>query len=155
MEMEIFVVTNLDAENSEEVIRKLGSVLLENGFVKPSFIPATIERERSVPTGLELMGGINVALPHAGVEHVIKPALAVAKLKKEVEFRRMDEPESKIPVRIVFMPAIENPHSYIVTLQKLVEIFKNPDLMREIAGRENPNEIKSLLASHLARILSR
>ncbi|RLG40152.1 MAG: PTS sugar transporter subunit IIA [Thermoproteota archaeon] len=151
-EMDILVIRDLEAENSEEVIKELGSLLLEGGFVKPSFIPATIEREKSVPTGLELMGGINVALPHAGVEHVIRPALAVAKLKKEVKFRRMDEPDSEIWVKIVFMPAIKDPHSYIIILQKLVEIFKNPKLMKEIAETDEPSKIRSLLATYLAKI---
>lgn len=148
-EMEIIVMMELESKSSGEIIKELGSALLNKGYVKKSFISATIEREKSVPTGLELMGGNNVALPHAGVEHVIKPALAMAKLKKEVKFRKMDDPDAEIPVKLVFMPAIKDPHSYIVTLQKLVNVFKNPELIREIMESDDPEEIKRLLASHL------
>ncbi len=149
-DMEIIVVMSLEADSSKEIIKELGSILLKRGFVKPTFISATIEREKSVPTGLELMGGTNVALPHAGVEHVIKPALAMAKLRKEVKFRKMDDPDTEIPVKLVFMPAIKDPHSYIITLQKLVDVFKNPELIREIMESDDPEEIRKLLASHLA-----
>jgi len=149
-EMEIIVVMNLRAGSSKEVIEELGSILLRRGFVKNSFIPATIEREKTVPTGLELMGGTNVALPHAGVEHVIRPALAMAKLEKEVKFRKMDDPDKEIPVKLVFMPAIKDPHSYIAILQKLVNVFKDPELIREIMRTKDSEEVKELLASHLA-----
>ncbi len=151
-EGDLVIITDLDVKNFEEVIKELGSILIKRGFVKPSFIPATIEREKSVPTGLELSGGINVALPHAGVEHVIRPALGVAKLKREVIFRKMDDPEAEIPVKIVFMPAIEDPHSYIVTLQKLVNIFKNPEIIKKIAESNEADEIREILAQHLIRL---
>ena len=148
-EMDILVILDLNAESAEDVITSLGSLLERNGFVKPTFIPATLEREKSVPTGLELQGGINAALPHAGVEHVNRPALVVARLKKEVLFRKMDDPEASIPVKLVFMPAIKDPHSYITTLMKLVDVFKDPETVKKLVEAKSEEEVVEILKEKL------
>ena len=148
-DMDILVVLEMDSSSAEEVIRKLGKLLEEKGYVKDTFVQATIEREKSVPTGLELAGGVNAALPHAGVEHVNKPALAVARLKRPVTFRRMDEPDSEVSVRMVFMPAIKDPSSYIQTLMKLVDVFKDPKVMESLMKARTEQEVEQILRERL------
>ncbi|MDK2463839.1 MAG: PTS sugar transporter subunit IIA [Candidatus Korarchaeota archaeon] len=149
-DMDILVVLEMDSSSSEDVIRKLGKLLEEKGYVKDTFVKATIEREKSVPTGLELAGGVNAALPHAGVEHVNKPALVVARLKRPVTFRRMDDPESEVSVRIVFMPAIKDPSSYIKTLMRLVDVFKDPRVMDLLTKARTEREVAQILRERLS-----
>ncbi len=149
-DMDILVVLEMDSSSSEDVIRKLGKLLEEKGYVKDTFVKATIEREKSVPTGLELAGGVNAALPHAGVEHVNKPALVVARLKRPVTFRRMDDPESEVSVRIVFMPAIKDPSSYIKTLMRLVDVFKDPWVMDLLTKARTEREVAQILRERLS-----
>jgi len=148
--MEILVVLDADCSSSEEVIRLLGKMLEKRGYVKSTFVGATLEREKSVPTGLELAGGVNAALPHAGVEHVNQPALAVARLRRLVTFRRMDDPESEVSVRLVFMPAIKEPSSYIKTLMRLVDVFKDPEVMSALMRARTEQEVVEILRERLS-----
>ena len=71
------VLLNCEFTTAEEVINAIGSKLFEAGFVKASFVDAAIEREKNIPTGLPLGGGINAAIPHTEIEHVIKPTLGI------------------------------------------------------------------------------
>ncbi len=91
------IFIQLEARNSEEVIRTLGGKLYELGFVKDNFIEATLAREANMPTGLPLGGDINAALPHVDIEYVNKPALALATLKRPVVFHNMVEKEEEVP----------------------------------------------------------
>ena len=62
------VVLNMDARTSEEVIRKLGGKLRDQGYVKEDFVDAAVEREAKMPTGLPLGGEYNAAIPHVDIE---------------------------------------------------------------------------------------
>ncbi len=74
------ICTQVEAKTSEDVIRLLGGKLHALGYVKDSFIEATLQREANMPTGLPLGGEFNAALPHVDIEYVNKPALALASL---------------------------------------------------------------------------
>jgi len=45
-----------DAKDSSEVITRLSDALEKQGYIKSSFRDAVLERELSLPTGLELDG---------------------------------------------------------------------------------------------------
>ncbi len=83
-----FVFIDLDASSSEESIRKMSKFLREAGYVKASFEDAVLSREEMFPTGLPTPE-IGVAIPHTDPEHVIYPTIAIAILKKPVEFKQM------------------------------------------------------------------
>lgn len=82
------IFCGLKAKDSEEAIRRIGQAMYERGLVKETFVEAVLEREREMPTGLPL-DEINAAIPHADIEHVIKPALTIATLNEPVLFRVM------------------------------------------------------------------
>ena len=48
------IAVDVQAETSEEAIRKVGQIFLDNGFVKDTYIDAVIAREKVYPTGLQL-----------------------------------------------------------------------------------------------------
>jgi galactitol PTS system EIIA component len=123
------VLLNCEFTTAEEVIEALGKKLFESGFVKDSFVKAAIERERTLPTGLPLGGGINAAIPHTEIEHVLKPALGMATLKNEVNFRNMVSPDELVPVRLVFLLALEQPKAQIEMLQEVAGVLQNPKLV--------------------------
>ena len=148
MIMDIIVLPNVEAKKREDVIKILGGLLYERGYVKETYVDATLKREVEYPTGLELLGSTNVSLPHADIEHVNEPALIVARLAKEVEFKKMDNPEESIHVKLVFMPAIKNPKEYIGILQKLTFIFKDPEAIERIKNAK-PHEVEEYLRETL------
>ncbi len=104
----------------------LGSRLFGAGYVKDSFVAATINRESRLPTGLPFLG-FNAAIPHTDSEHVIKPGLALATLKNTVTFQNMAFPNGTVDVSLVFLLALEQPKAQI-------------EMLQEIAGGGNFNE---------------
>ncbi len=131
----------MKAASAEEVIRRMAARLEEAGFVRPSFVEAVLERERTNPTGLPLAGELHVAIPHADVEHVIAPALAVATLERPVAFRNMANPEETVPVSVVILMALNEPHRQIEMLRRLAELFQDPDRVRRIYEAGSPEEL--------------
>lgn len=135
------VLLNCDLKTSDEVIQAIGNQLFEAGFVKDSFIQAAIERESSMPTGLPLSGGINAAIPHTEIDHVLKPCIGMATLKNEVEFQNMISPQEKVPVRLVFLLALEQPKAQIEMLQEVANILQNPTLVKKLIEQKTFKEI--------------
>ncbi|MGB9679437.1 MAG: PTS sugar transporter subunit IIA [Thermoanaerobacteraceae bacterium] len=141
------IVTNLDAENREEVFRVLYKKLLDNGYVKESFLEGIIKRESTFPTGL-LLNNYNVAIPHTDAEHVLKPAIAVATLSKPVVFKNMANPQEDVSVKIVFMIALNESHSQVEILQKLVELIQNKKFLFDILKAGGEDELLRVIKNY-------
>jgi len=119
----------MEVKDSSDIIRKLGEKLYETGYVKESFIDAAIDRESRLPTGLPLGGGFNAAIPHTDIEHVIKPALALATLKTPISFRNMAIPSETVEVSLVFLLALEQPKVQIEMLQEIAGVLQAPEIV--------------------------
>ena len=141
------VLLDCEFSTSDEVIRAIGGKLFEAGFVKETFIQAAIDREAKLPTGLPLAGGINAAIPHTDIEHVIKPALGKAVLKQEVNFRNMVLPDELVPVRLVFLLALEQPKAQVEMLQAVAGVLQNPALVNEIVSEKEVKNVIDLFAA--------
>ncbi len=103
-----------------------------------------IEREKVFPTGIKT-GTINVAIPHADSEHVIAPAMAVSILSHPVDFNRMDVPDQKIPVKIIFMLAIKNSNEQLSSLKELMELVQSLYLLESLYKARTPKEFLTIL----------
>ena len=145
---EDLVIVSMQAENAADAITQLGARLQMGGFVKDSWVQATIEREKTFATGLPIPG-IGVAIPHTDAEHVLRQAIAVGVLEKPVAFGEMGSPDSMVPVRIVCALAVAHSESLIIMLQQLVEIFQRPDILGQIAEAQSPAEIVAVFERHL------
>jgi PTS system galactitol-specific IIA component len=141
------VLLNCEFTSAGEVITAIGNKLFDAGYVKESFVNAAIEREKTLPTGLPLGGGINAAIPHTEIEHVIKPALGMATLKNEVNFRNMVAPDEFVPVRLVFLLALEQPKAQIEMLQEVAGVLQNPKLVSGLLEKTSYEEIIKALES--------
>lgn len=146
-----WVLVRLEAASAEEVIRRLAARLEAAGRVRPSFANAVWERERTNPTGLPLSGELHVAIPHADVEHVCAPAVAVATLARPVAFRNMVRPEEMVPVSIVILLALTELHAQIEMLQSLAELFQDPDRVRAVYEARSAEELIQRLNAVLER----
>lgn len=142
------IVSQLKAASFQEIIESLGNRLQAFGYVKDSYVSAVIKREGIFPTGLPL-GNINVAIPHTDVEHVNKPAIAVATLAHPVPFGNMGDPGDTLEVSIVFLLAMKEPHAQVNLLQNLVETFQNPEILEFLLRATDPKEIEKILQQHL------
>jgi PTS system galactitol-specific IIA component len=132
-------------DSSEEIIRAISTELYKAGYVKESFAQAAIDREKNLPTGLPLAGGFNAAIPHTEIEHVIKPALGLVTLTQEVNFQNMVNPQESVPVRMVFVLALEQPKAQIEMLQEIASVLQNPGLVERILKAGSFEEVISEL----------
>ena len=145
---EELILVDVEANNYEEAIRKVGKRLFDNGYVKDTYIDAVVAREADFPTGLHLEG-IDIAMPHTAGIHVNTPAVCVAKLAKPVEFSHMGDPETKVQATLLFMMAIKNPDEQIETLQAVMGIFTNQEAIEELKAAKTEAELFSVAKKYI------
>ena len=125
------IAVDVQAETSEEAIRKVGQIFLDNGFVKDTYIDAVVAREKVYPTGLQL-ADMGVAMPHTDPPHVYKSGVCVAKLAKPVTFIHMGTEDQPVEAEMLFMMAITDPSQHLETLSKVMNVFQKPEIGKEI-----------------------
>ena len=143
---EDLVVLGMNAHTAREVVDELSRRLLAAGFVRETFADALWEREQKHPTGLPLAGSINVAIPHADIEHVIAPALAVATLKQPVTFQNMIDPDEPVPVLVVIVMALNEAHAQVEMLQKLAFLFQDEERVERLYRATSFEDVRRVLS---------
>lgn len=138
-----------EAGNSEELIAALSSALWKQGFVKETYIEAVLKREAVHPTGLPVPGNA-IAIPHTDPEHVLKSRIAVATLKKPIQFSMMGSPEVQLPVTVVFMLAIKDPKQQPEVLRNLMKLFQQEELLADIAAAKQKQHVYELLTGYFS-----
>lgn len=86
-----------------------------------------------------------VAIPHTDSKHVNESNVALAVLKNPVEFRNMIDPSKKVEVMVVFLLAINDPDSQVTLLSKLMSVFQNVELLKQIKSSSSTEEVTKLL----------
>jgi len=140
--LDIFV-TKSSANNKKQIIHELISILIQTGHIIPSYEEAIHKREQDFPTGLELEGFYNVAIPHAETEYVNKPAIVLGILEEPVLWENMEDPDTSIPVHIVFLLAIKNPELVVPNLKAMTDnIFSKPEVVAAIRKANDFGDLK-------------
>lgn len=139
------VVLNMEAETSNEIIRKLGALMVAKGYVKDSYIDAVLERERSLPTGLPI-GDFCVAIPHTDSGHVNQSNIAITTLQKPCVFHSMVNPAEKLNIEVVFLLAVKDPTLQIQLLKNLMSVFQNKELLIKVRDAASKEEVATLLS---------
>lgn len=135
---EKLVRVGVQVPSREALITEMGIMLVEQGFVKPSYIPALLAREEEFPTGIAAAAGVGVAIPHSDAGHVLKTAASVWVLDKSIPFHVMGGGEADIlEVNIVFMLAVHNPQEHLMFLQKLLGLFSKEGVMLKLRNAPN------------------
>lgn len=142
------ILMNLEAVDFTEVLQQMGENLVQHQYVKDSFIPAIIEREQAFATGLPT-AGVSVAIPHTDAFHVNQKTISIATLKNPVDFVIMGEERETTPVQIVFMLAMDEPHSQLKLLQDLMKIFQESAFLDQLLQTNHVKEIKKQVADKL------
>ena len=125
------IAIHLPVQSMSEVVTHLAGLLVAHGYVKPSYTAAVLEREATCPTGLPTRG-VGTAIPHAGLEHTLKPGIAVGTLGKPVKFGQLGDPTVLLDVSVVFMLSVTQPEAQIYLLQSLVQIYGDESLLRRL-----------------------
>jgi PTS system galactitol-specific IIA component len=140
--MDVFVA-ELEAE-ALQMLELIAAELERMGYVDGGYAEALVEREINHPTGLEMGSAVTDA------EHVLKPAIViVAHSTSHFCFRRMDEPEKPIPVKVAFLLVIKDPERYMRLLSDLAALLQDRSFLQDMALRE-PEAIAKSLQHELA-----
>ncbi|MDO9545691.1 MAG: HPr family phosphocarrier protein [Pelolinea sp.] len=139
----------LEAKTKEEAIEELGNLLLKNGYVKESFVPAVIAREKEFATGLPT-SEIGVAIPHTDSHHVLKQAVAVGLLPESVKFCEMgDSFDAEVDVRLIFMLAVPDKDKVMTMLKQVMSVIQDPDFLKSIAQTSDRSKIAVIMNERL------
>lgn len=138
--------TNLNEK--EEILSHVSKKLLELSYVSDEYEQSLLERENEYPTGLEITDEFKVAIPHTDIKYVKKEALVVIKPKNPPKFRKMDDPQTEIPVNIIFLLVIKHPDGYVKFLAKLTELFGDSSFIATIS-KGSLKDIEELLRVRL------
>ncbi|TSB47581.1 PTS sugar transporter subunit IIA [Alkalicoccobacillus porphyridii] len=142
------ILQGIKVSSKEDALRLMATCMHEQGAVKASYIEAIIERENNYATGLPTKG-VAVAIPHTDREHVIKKSLCVGVLEEPVDFVIMGESEQTVPVKLIFMLAMDENHAQLALLQKLMSVFQNEQILLSLANETHKETIISLLRDEL------
>jgi PTS system nitrogen regulatory IIA component len=137
------LVLFLDGRAREDVLENLVLMLDQKGRLKDkeAFLEAVIAREKLVSTGI----GMGVAIPHAKLASYDDFFIAIAILKKGVDWDSLDA----APVRIVFM--IGGPDDkqteYLQILSRLTFALKDETRRKKMLQLSSQEEIVGLFDS--------
>ena len=138
---------DLNVDNSEEVIKHLGDILIAGEYVKKSFVKAVIDREKEFATGIPV-DPLGIAIPHTDGIHVIKMAVAVGVLRKPIKFGIMGG-YGTIDVDLVFLMALIDCESQISMLQSFCEFFQRSQEIEKIRNATDKDIILDILNSEV------
>lgn len=146
---EELVFRNVQADTDKDVLTFLAKQLYDKGYVKEDYIEAIQAREAEYPTGLPSTLP-RVAIPHANYELVKKTTLAIATLAKPVDFHNMEDTKAVLPIQIVIMMVIGEPHGQVEMLQKIVGIIQTESLRQEMIQATSDTQLLALLKQAVA-----
>lgn len=129
---EDLITIDVEADNYEDAILKIGADACKKGYVKEGFADAVIQREKLYPTALPT-DVLKVAIPHPMErDTVITSAIIVTKFKHPVDFILMGSDNDTVAVNIMFTLAVNGAEHQLTILQKLVGMFSDSDSMQKI-----------------------
>lgn len=133
----------------DEALRTTAEEFVAAGVAKDSYPQAILDREKVYPTGLPAVA-FGIAISHCDTEHVIESAIGVTVLDKPVEFEMMGGmPGGPLKVEIIFMLAIKDPNAQVPTLQKMMAVIQNKELLEDIKAAETADAVYEVLAPAL------
>jgi PTS system galactitol-specific IIA component len=138
------ILDSLDVKTREEAIELMARVLLSKGYVKESFIPAILERERKYPSALP-MEGHKIAVPHTDAEHVNQSVILFARLTQPVEFCSMGAPEETLSVQMISMFALKEKKQIGYMLEVLITTYQENETLDAILKAGDAGEMYRIL----------
>lgn len=128
------------ANSKEEAIRYAGQKLVDNGYVKPAYIEAMLERERLTSTFL----GESIAVPHGTIEakdDVITTGIVFCQYPAGVQFGEEEQDQARIVIGIA---ARNNEHLDVIA--KLTNALDDPKIIAQLATTCNIEEVLTILS---------
>ena len=144
------VLFDVKADSKEDLIRQMAACAQEHGYAVDGYAEDVIEREATYPTALPTQV-MKVAVPHAMVQdHVLRPAIVVARLAHPVTFKEMGDGVNDVAVEMAFMLVAKGDKSHLKVLQKLIGMLADAEELRVLQAITDPDVMVHELIEHLA-----
>ncbi|MGV0167836.1 PTS sugar transporter subunit IIA [Furfurilactobacillus sp. WILCCON 0119] len=140
------ILLDVDATDDVNALTQIAEQLHKQGVVKETYRDAIIKREQDFSTGLQT-ATVGVAIPHTDAEHVNTAKIAFARLTHPVTFKQMGD-GSDVPVQLIFMLALTEPHAQLTMLQNLMTMFQEATVMDSLLHAKDQESVLALLQQH-------
>lgn len=132
------------AETWEDVIRHGGQLMVDAGFIEPTYTEAMIDVVRDMGPYIVLAPGL--AMPHARPEMGAKQVgAALVTLEKPIDF---GSPEND-PVSVAIFLCAPNKDEHIQLLTDIATLFEDEEFLDAAVNFESIEDVQSFLAEHL------
>jgi len=129
------IALNAEAENWEEAVRLSGKLLLQNNYIKESYIDAMIKTVNEMGPYIVILPGI--AMPHARPEDGVKAiGASVVTLKNPIYFGNSEND----PVKVVIAICSTDHISHMKALSQLMKVIESPKFLENILKIQTPKE---------------
>jgi mannitol/fructose-specific phosphotransferase system IIA component (Ntr-type) len=132
----------LYAHDSDDAISILAQTASSAANLNPDVVLATVQyRENLMPTGI----GYGVAVPHARVEGVTTPVVAVGLSRPGVDFY----PPDGLPAQIIFLvlTSPDDPSSQFDIITEITRLFENGHMRERALAASSYTEFRALIRS--------
>ena len=132
------------AETWEDVIRHGGQLMVDAGFIEPTYTEAMIDVVRDM--GPYIVSAPGLAMPHARPEMGAKQVgTALVTLEKPIDF---GSPEND-PVSVAVFLCAPNKDEHIQLLTDIATLFEDEEFLDAAVNFESIEDVQSFLAEHL------
>ena len=132
------------AETWEDVIRHGGQLMVDAGFIEPTYTEAMIDVVRGMGPYIVLAPGL--AMPHARPEMGAKQVgTALVTLEKPIDF---GSPEND-PVSVAVFLCAPNKDEHIQLLTDIATLFEDEEFLDAAVNFESIEDVQAFLAEHL------
>lgn len=132
------------AETWEDVIRHGGQLMVDAGFIEPTYTEAMIDVVRDMGPYIVLAPGF--AMPHARPEMGAKQVgTALVTLEKPIDF---GSPEND-PVSVAVFLCAPNKDEHIQLLTDIATLFEDEEFLDAAVNFESIEDVQAFLAEHL------
>ena len=132
------------AETWEDVIRHGGQLMVDAGFIEPTYTEAMIDVVRDMGPYIVLAPGL--AMPHARPEMGAKQVgTALVTLEKPIDF---GSPEND-PVSVAIFLCAPNKDEHIQLLTDIATLFEDEEFLDAAVNFESIEDVQAFLAEHL------
>ena len=132
------------AETWEDVIRHGGQLMVDAGFIEPTYTEAMIDVVRDMGPYIVLAPGL--AMPHARPEMGAKQVgTALVTLEKPIDF---GSPEND-PVSVAVFLCAPNKEEHIQLLTDIATLFEDEEFLDTAVNFESIEDVQAFLSEHL------
>ncbi|WP_291290938.1 PTS sugar transporter subunit IIA [Enterococcus sp.] len=138
---------NKQVNSKEMAFQMLTDEFLKNQCVTEEYFENVVKRETIFPTGL-MINGIGVAIPHTDSQYVKKSQIGFLSLATPLPFIEMGTSDKEIPVSLIFMLALKEPHEQLQMLQNLIEMFQKKGVLEKLKAIQQVEDYFHILRQY-------